>query len=491
MNIYLSTTGKKANSTAVINFTGITPYSCFLKTPSSVEHPIVILTNLLPNAKYAYIPDFGRYYFVEDIQVIHNERFSYTLSVDVLGSYSAAIKALSEYCSRSSAGTDLIPDPMQSHTGKLSAIRTSGSWDANAPTIDFSTGSFLLTTVAGGASGAFGSNLVYHVDANTLDNLMDELFNANSAIYGNDITDDQVKTYFNPFQYIISCKWIPISGGGGGADPIQFGFWTSTYHGTKLTAGFGFSKGFTINCPAAYGADDFKSYSGDWVNHDLYVPGFGWLPVSAEFSGSTLNGGIAVDYATGEAYLEVSSQYSGELIAKHVLSASGQLAVPVGLSQLSVDVSNVGTTIVANAEKALNAGGVSMIKDFAGEGGKVDSWSARTLGILGSLANHVPIIGNLVGGGREVMNPTLASCGQNGNRMSLSLFSGPRLTTRYFTDVNKTSVQTAFNKADNEVRTLSTLSGFCKCNLSKVPNIGTATEAAAIMSFLNGGVYLE
>ena len=89
MNIYLSTTGKKANSTAVINFTGITPYSCFLKTPSSVEHPIVILTNLLPNAKYAYIPDFGRYYFVEDIQVIHNERFSYTLS-DSDGIYSSA-----------------------------------------------------------------------------------------------------------------------------------------------------------------------------------------------------------------------------------------------------------------------------------------------------------------------------------------------------------------------------------------------------------------
>ena len=488
MQIYLTTSGKKANSTEAVSFTGVTPHDCFLKTPTSVEHPDVILTDFVPGAKYAYIPDFGRYYFVEDLTVIHNDRFVYTLSVDVLGTYRSEILSLSEYCSRSSAGSDAVSDPLQTHTGPLSGIRTTGSWDANAPTMDFSTGSFLLTTVAGGASGSFGSNLVYHVDANTLDNLMDEIFNASSTIYGNDIVDDQVKTYFNPFQYIIGCKWIPISGGGGGNDNIQFGFWTSTYHGNKITAGFGFSKGFTINCPAAYGADDFKSYSGAWVTHDLYVPGFGWLPVGAEFSGSTLNGAIAVDYATGEAYLEVSSQYSGELTAKHVLSASGQLSVPVGLSQLSVDVSNVGTTVLGMAG--------SLDPDFfhamAGESGPASNFIARLGGVALNAASKIfPGVGAVMDGSREAMSPTLASCGQNGNRMSLSLFSAPRLVTRYYSDVNKAAVQAAFNKSDNAIRTLSGLSGFAVCKLSKAPDIGTATEAGAIMSFLSGGVYIE
>lgn len=483
MQIYITTGGKVENSTKVLDFTGVQPYECFLKTPSSVERPEIILTVFIPGAKYAWIPDFNRYYFIENVTIIHNERFSYLLSVDVLGSYSSEIKLLSYLASRSSAGSAMLPDPLVTHTNNIHVVENNTSLTGFDQT-----GGYVLGTVGGGTSSQAGSVSLYLITGSVLNSMMAELFNPSSTIYGGDLDDDQVKTYFNPFQYIVSCQWVPFTPGAG-SDPIKFGFWTSSYNGILLGAGYEMGYNFTggITVPKVNG-DNFTSFSPEWVRHDLYVPGFGNFPIDPKYSGKTIYINVWMDWATGQANCDLCT---GSLTSDYIGRMSGQLGIPIQLSQLSVDVSNLGTNIVALTEKVSNAGGMSMLKDFAGQGSKIDTLAARVLGIASQFAGNLPIVGNLIGGGREVMQPTLESCGTNGNRFYIKNMYQAVLTSTYFSPDNMTDVQTAFNKPDDKIRQIGNLSGYAAFNTEYPAGIGNASESAAITAFLNGGVYIE
>lgn len=48
----------------------------------------------LSGINYAYISDFGRYYYVDDITILRNDVYILRLRVDVLMTYSAEIKTL-------------------------------------------------------------------------------------------------------------------------------------------------------------------------------------------------------------------------------------------------------------------------------------------------------------------------------------------------------------------------------------------------------------
>ena len=477
MYIYISTTGKAENSLKALDLSGVNRYDCMLKTPSSIERPEVILSQFIPGAKYAWIPAFKRYYFIEDIIAIHNERFSYTLSVDVLGSYSTEIKAKSLYCSRSSAGSAMLPDPFITHKNVIQLTSAIGTWEAGT---DFTGGIFALETVSGGTSSGQGSTSVFLVSGATLQSLMSEIFNASSAIYGSDITDDSVKTYFNPFQYIISCKWFPFNPGSGN-DPITFGFWTSSYSGIKVGADFGFTRSASVTIPKPNG-DCFQSYSPEWCRHEVFVPGFGQLPIDSKYSGKTLTAFIAVDYSTGNANLELI--IDGKMIG----TAAGQWGIPVQLSQLSVDVSNIGSTLVGGLESMT---GNVFGNAISGQSGENASFLARLIGVGANFARNIPIVGNLIAGGREVMAPTLSTCGTNGNRCYMYEEHGFFVITRYFVPDNATDVHSKFNYPDDKVRTLSGLSGYAVFNTEQSVNVGNSTENSLINAFLEGGVYIE
>lgn len=481
MDIYILTGPTKLlNSLKVLNFSELTPYACFLKTPSSVERPEIILTAFIPDAQYAYIPDFHRYYFVEDITVLGNERFSYTLSVDVLGSFATDLKLLSLPAKRSSLGSAMLADPLVMHNNAVHVVENSNTIGSFS-----STGGYVLGTVGAGSSSQAGSVSLYLIDGDTLNNMMAELFNASSAIYGSDITDDQVKTYFNPFQYIVSCHWVPFTPGTG-INPIKFGFWTSSYYGILLGSGYEMGYNFTsgITVPKVNG-DNFTSFSPAWVRHDLYIPGFGNVPIDPKYSGKSLYINIWMDWATGQANCDICA---GSLTSEYVGRISGQLGIPIQLSQLSVDVSNLGTTLIGGLEDV--TGGL-ISESISGERGQLASAVSRTLGIVGNLAGNLPLIGNLFNGGREAMAPTLESCGTNGNRFYIKSNPNVVLTSTYFEPDNLTDVQSSFSLPDDKIRDLSLLSGYAAFVPPYTISLGTAAESALINDFLQGGVYIE
>lgn len=65
-----------------------------IKEPSSIINPEITIELDSPvGFNYCYIPEYNRYYFVDDIIIIHNDIYKMRLSVDVLESFSAQIKA--------------------------------------------------------------------------------------------------------------------------------------------------------------------------------------------------------------------------------------------------------------------------------------------------------------------------------------------------------------------------------------------------------------
>lgn len=67
----------------------------FLKNESDVSDPVFLYESATGvNRNYAFIPEFGRYYFIKKIAVVRTNLYQLELAIDVLKTYSTQIKAL-------------------------------------------------------------------------------------------------------------------------------------------------------------------------------------------------------------------------------------------------------------------------------------------------------------------------------------------------------------------------------------------------------------
>lgn len=87
--------------------------SCNLLYPADLHDPMLRLEHDASSMtyNYAYIPDFGRYYYVDPPELEGKEDI-FSLHVDVLMSFSTDIKNSPCIATRSNKGNDDIPDPM-------------------------------------------------------------------------------------------------------------------------------------------------------------------------------------------------------------------------------------------------------------------------------------------------------------------------------------------------------------------------------------------
>ena len=81
-------------------------FSCQLKEDTSIFKPTMIvskdrLADEWPRANYAYISDFGRYYFIEDIEALTGGRLAFHMTVDPLYTYADGLMGQSFLIARS------------------------------------------------------------------------------------------------------------------------------------------------------------------------------------------------------------------------------------------------------------------------------------------------------------------------------------------------------------------------------------------------------
>lgn len=77
-----------------------TIYGIIREEASLIDLSVTIEVEQLPNFNYVYIPNFNRYYYVNDITSIRNNLWEISLSVDVLMSYKEAIRGVNAFVDR-------------------------------------------------------------------------------------------------------------------------------------------------------------------------------------------------------------------------------------------------------------------------------------------------------------------------------------------------------------------------------------------------------
>ena len=129
---------------------------CILKRGTSVVKPVlqvrISYQAAWNNYNYCYIPDFGRYYYIEDL-TWDNALASFTLSTDLFATFKSDIGAFSGLAVRSSSVFDgTIPDPLLPPTDDIS-ISTNTAYRA-------ATYSYVISGAGGdGVSLIFKSSL--------------------------------------------------------------------------------------------------------------------------------------------------------------------------------------------------------------------------------------------------------------------------------------------------------------------------------------------
>lgn len=490
MKIRVGTASKEINSTFRPSLT--TEIDVQIKDGCSFLSPVLIFNEDVwsESYNYCYIPKWGRYYFLHDA-VIQGPRWFVTCACDVLASWRSQILASSAYVARSASDYTLdLPDPTWSHGSLPAVTETNIAIDGLS-----ATGAFLLFTASDDlqtVNTEIPSLSVYILTGAQLKEICNYLFSSdffNAATAGMDTTTAALsKTFFNPFQYVIKCMWVPIAPtylpATQGQYSVNFGWWESQtqapmVNGNHSALTFSFTLGSYT---------DWTSRSAGWTNDILYIPGFGHITISPEYQGRTIGGRIVLDLASGKAQMML------DVDNKIFQSATGKLGCDIQLSSLYEDVVNdlgsKGSIIKAGVGAATGAAR-SLGGTLASIGHNIKEWftGSGNYERVELTAGAGEIASQAVQGAQAALQPSMSLCGINDGMALIQQNIQAKLTISRFT--RYADVHTRLGGVCSQIKTLSTLSGYTEVVNPNVEAPATSAELLQISAFLRGGFYIE
>ena len=505
MNIRIGTFSKEINSTKQTGAGFGTVVSVHLKEPCSLTAPVIELHDDVwkPEYNYIYIPKWGRYYFLHDPVMSPGLIWSVQCAVDVLASWRSYIRSSTAYVRRSASNYSLfIPDPTWSHTSTPTVSRKSLDTFTSPFDHDGCFALFVASSKAPSSTDAVPAMSVYLLTAEDLGKLVRYMFSAdffNTATAGADTTSAALaQTFFNPFQYVIKCMWLPFpySFIWGSASTITFGWWECP--STIVTAKKVQFHSYEISFTFTYGNyDDWTDRSPEWASYMLYFPGFGEIPLNPSHAGQTISGKVAFDFATGNASMFLSAQ-NGALLQ----SARGRLAADVQLSSLYEDLVQDVTSISGlvragvgalgnivsgqmndTGRKGLKLGAGLLGGPIGGAVGAVISGGVDLSGGIGGLAEAA------VKGAASALQPSVTTVGTAGDRTTLDTNLSAYVTTVKYKRLQDD--HTTLGGMCCRTLSLSGLSGYTEVVNPHIEAPATSGELTMINGFLSGGFYME
>lgn len=468
-------------------------FDIVLKDAVSITAPVIELTSAALRYNYCYIPRFGRYYFVHSTTILTNDIIQYSLSCDVLATWRTEILASSLYVLRSASDYNLkLVDDTWTHTTDFSeTVNTVTFPDYDAA------GCYFITVVnPEAATSANPASTMYVVNDTGLATLLSEMFDLDN--YNN--IDDLTATYFNPAQYITSCRWYPFSfssistAQGTSLEVIKYG-WYPAQSVTLTAVGYRVvNYGKTMNFSMAIGSyTDWTDRDANWTRYALYVPGFGVTEIDPQYSGQTLSGKISVDYNTGDANLMLTTG-SNQI----VMQLAGKIGSEVSINQVGGSI-NIPTSKEGLVNTAIQFGGAFVSRAGASNIGK----TAVSMLALGSPATALSP--GLRSQAREqfldsgadvakaaadaakqtILNPTVTSKGADGTRYTIIDNHTIILYRRKYSHYNPAVAK--LGGVCNQVKRLGDLSGYTQVANGLVNMAGTVEERNAICGLLEGG----
>ena len=233
--VYFWNYSKKTNSTSHPSVTGsVDHYDCSLMDLSGILTPTLQLNGRNPTAfNYAYIEEFRRYYYVSNWRY-NLGLWTCELQVDVLASWEEDIKSSALYVLRSASKWDnSIRDTVYP---MLSGTLYSDSSLPNPFNTSYGSGYFVIGIVNTDTS-TVGAISYYSFTSSQFRSFMYALMSDIDNYGMFDISSDLTKLLANPFQYIVSCRWMPLEPPGGTAvSNVPIGWWSMNVAASRLGA---------------------------------------------------------------------------------------------------------------------------------------------------------------------------------------------------------------------------------------------------------------
>lgn len=472
MTVYFYTFGKRFNSTK--QPTGGTSYDCKLIQPSGVLNPSITLdlgaTGNPTAYNYAYIGDYGRYYWVDE-WTSNLGFWTARLSVDPLASWKSYIGDTTCMVLRSSDTWDddlidtlypTLSDP------QISTAQLTRPWTDPI----FGVGRYVL--------GIAGNNSVqfYSFTQAEYDQFMTNAFDLtwlDNLLGGSNVLNQVpwMRGMWNPLQYIVSAIWVPFVPSGTTVHSIPVGLSSVTADALQITSPIQHVKSYNLTLTDHPQA----SSRGEWLRNDpytrrsLFVPPFGDIVLPSEFFYNSLSAvaTIKLDVTTGACRLLVTGPQSGDPV---LVDVGASVAVPIIQSQAYV--------------------GQNMLQQ-AGQIG-TGLFGAIAQGILHPTPSSAAgIVNNIMGLPASIASATLAqqgtttSTGSQGS--AVGIIPDPRLTQIFY----KVSDSAAADRGRPlcQLKGINTLTGYIQVLDGEFPIPCTDQELRAIKTFTEGGFFYE
>ena len=351
---------KKQNSTARPPASAlIKSTECYLKEGCSVVNPSIRVAwaadNMLPT--YAYIPTWGRYYFITDTSYV-NSALVVDMSCDVLATYKTQIGASTQYVLRSAAAKNpMIIDSMYPTQTKPDVMHRTANTPFNA------VGCYILGVIGRGSGYGTGTGkgLTYYcmspaqMDtfvswANSWDTASDMAAAFATEL---DTTVDAIAgQMLHVFDYIKTAFWIPLAFTdiAGEEGRIVLGGYQSpaTIKAYKVA---NFNKLYTGTVPSAiicgfYLPDHPQAATnGAWMNaapyttHYIDVPFLGDIAVPSEFhSGDSIVVKADISMIDGSAQFYVYGEPDDTEDSIMIGRYQAQIGVPIPINVVRSDI---------------------------------------------------------------------------------------------------------------------------------------------------------
>lgn len=471
---------KKENSTKVpTTGSGITFSDVLFKEDTSMLNPVIkISVNSLSvptscpitTMNYCRISKTNRYYYVTD-WVYTSHIWECSLTVDVLASFKSAIGSTSAYIERSaSAYNGDIIDALYPATTDYD-IRHFEMATTYRNNYSSSLSCFILGVINQEAN-TIGAVTYYAIDLNNLNTVLAYLFSGNIYTASNitEVSEGLFKSMFNPFQYIVSCMWMPFPlryfGNVQNAVAVKVGYYNIPGALGVLMENIRVADYVTLGTGVTIPEHPQASTRGNYLNYapytklTLYIQPFGAIPIDTSFfkKGRILKAGYEVDSITGQACLRISLTTANGNDADNVCAErTAVLGVPIQLSQVLSDYSSSINTLTSG----LASGSV-----------------------LGAISGA---IGATVQSALASAFPSVSSSGSNGSVLSaFQKLVGVIEFTKVVDGDN-----TNFGRPLMSTRTINTLSGYIKCSEAHFEGPCLESEKEKILSYMLNGFYYE
>lgn len=503
MNVRLYNFSKRKNSTKQPDPTTATLFNCQLKDDTSVLNPVLIFnpategftTPFNPSQfNYAHFPLFSRYYFVDD-WIFRNGVWECRLSVDVLASYKLPIGNLQEYVVRSSAAKNgQIIDNLYPASCD---IRVNNTLIASPFVKSYGGGYYIVGVINNDSDAAQGAVTYYQMSAAQVSRLksymMSETFLSEQGLTAQGVAEvvpkELLKTLYNPFQYIASCEWFPLSATVIDSawksldNNMQFGWWrpSTAIPGYRISSSVPVYH-YSIRYPI-YGHPQ-RELRGVYLDHapyairNLFFEPFGSIPLNDEsiIGGDFIRIEIDTDCVLGDSVLSIyhdrptgTDTYTNMGLLYRTAS---KISVSIQLAQNTIDIMGTKDASIVNAGGQIASGISGIIKNGF-------SFSAIGETLNNALSSVADTASNPVG--------LLQTSGANG---SLARFA----QNNYFIQQWRMIVDNDNAQKGSPlcaVRQLSSLGGYLLIDTPDVSISCFDSEKEQIIGFLSSGFFYE